>query len=268
MTWSLALALFATGFLRAGDAEPKKEKRQYLILPVSTQLQKSVLFSPQHRYYVLINGSAIVTKDGKILSEHLDVGEMWKDIKKGGLSLSPGDTISFRTLYQRDPPDHARSLLEVAMKGWASRDCGFAKPGYDSVIEGKDKWSSLMEWTKEQVGYIAEDEQEDGVGDGRIDVFPVKTLLSRYYLDDANCLVEFARPFDKDFNGKLDEDTKKSIAASVKKLDLAKKKKVTFSIRLQIGAGKAADRFCESAAKELAKELGFASHSVRSGIAR
>jgi hypothetical protein len=266
MTWSLACILLGVSALRAAAAEPNDDKRQYLIFPVSTQLQKSVLFSANLRYYVLMNGDAVVTKDGHILSKHLDVDRMRKDIGNG-LSLDQADAISFRALYRRLPPSHASRLLEVAMNGWAS-EIGFKNVNYDSVVGSEDKWRSLLRWTEERVGYIKDDVKEEGVGDGRVNVYPVQALLSRYYLDDASCVVDFVNPFDKDFTGTLDEETRKTIITSVKKLDLASKNHVMFSIHYLEGAGRAADRLNEFGGKDLAKELGFATHSVLSRRAR
>jgi hypothetical protein len=266
MTWRLGLVLLLVGTLRADETVQKEDKKQYLIFPVTTQLQKAVLFSTQLRYFVVINGSAVVSKDGKILSEHLDVDAMRKDFR-GGLSLSRGDTIEFAALHKLDPPEHATRLLGVAMRGWA-QESGFEKPSYTTYIEREDKWPSLLKWTKGKVGYFEDDAKEDGVGNGLVNVYPIQTVLSRYYTDDANCLVEFARAFDKDFDGTLDVKMKKNIVEYVKSLELTKKDRLVFSIRCEPGAGKAADKFSESVGKELAKELGFTTHSVRSSVAR
>lgn len=240
--------------------KPEKVERQYVLFPVTTELHKQELLSPNDRYYLVVYGSGIVDKDGRIIPQRLDFDEMAKDF---GQTIYPGDRMDFVVLYERDDQKIGRTV-GLALKGFAA-EMGFpAKTDSSSIHPGQ--WDRLMRITKNNRGVIDASGEEKPIGDGPIRSYPVRTALSRF-LADADCFVSITEPLNEKFDGSLPKQWIDEIERSVARLGLDAKSSVTFSIRIKGADLDSVRKFHRTQAKELAEKLGFKEYSVRMGSA-
>jgi len=258
------IAGFLPSALWGAPIPTKAAEKQYVLLPVTTDLQRQELLSPKDRFYLVVYGSGVVDKDGHIIPQLLDFQAVEKDFVEAGTTRSPGDKLQFVVLYERSEQKIGRTLA-LAVKGFVA-ELGFpADTDVSSIHPGA--WDRLMRITNKKRGLITSVDKEDPVGDGAIRAYQVRTPLSRY-LTDADCFVSVTEPVARDFDGKLPKEWNDEIVRSVRKLELPAKESITFEIRYEESDHGEGQRFYDSGAKELAKSLGFTSWNVRSGRAK
>src|SRR5690606_31432692 len=98
--------------------------------------------------------------------------------------------------------------------------------------------------------------------------YPVRTALSRFLTDDADCYVVIRRPFD----GRHDQvapEVEQSIAELLSQCNLKRKRKILFYVTSTTAGASVAERFMSpdvdstTTAAALARRLGFETGSVR-----
>jgi hypothetical protein len=254
---ALALVFFVSGSL--GAAEPEK---QYVVFPVRTELQRE-LYGPNSRFHIVLHGNALFDKDGKLDTAALPVDDLQADIR---VSRHPKDTLSVGTeYYKSSAPAHARRLLEVTMKGLALEE-GYPEINYYGSINPSDAWKALMARTKGDRGTIDEDGVEDAVENQTVRAYPIRTVFSRWRLDDSDCYVAFKAPLGKDFDGIITPQMAKHVKVALDKLALKARGQIHLAIRHQPDSDvKLTRRFCFETGPAFAKTLGFAKCIVSEG---
>jgi thiol-disulfide isomerase/thioredoxin len=251
------VGLAVTGSLAIAD-EPSIEN--YLLLPVTTELQRSLL-APNVSAYGIVNANALI-QDGRIDPAALDLPGFQKELQALAKS-NPGTIIIYCRFQNWQPQPAAEELLEAAL----TQLC--RKAGFERVATGKTYVSS--EW-KQDIGLasyarIGRVEGEEGlVQDERVRAFAVRTRLSRY-LTGSDCVVQIRQPLD----GRVSEipaETLDSISSCVGQLHLETKGVISFRLTSTKAGEGVVKRFLDrsgaepSAANRFAQSLGFESSTV------
>src|SRR5262249_30793333 len=143
----------------------------------------------------------------------------------------PGDTIRTHLVFAKEPPEATSQMVNLAVLGWAWEN-GYARPTPTTII-GDSDWKAAVRLTNDARGLYGEKDDEDSVGDEAVRVYPVRTALCRLQSSEADCVVSFPRPYDKDTTGTLDEKTKDRVKELVAGLKLKERKRVEFCIRMK-----------------------------------
>lgn len=101
------------------------------------------------------------------------------------------------------------------------------------------------------------------MGDRSFGVFPVRTPLSRFLLDNANCCVWIRTPISHKYHGEVSAEERRLLAERIDQLMLPKRITIAFQISVNNGSEQASRAFAEKTAKDLAEQLGFKNSSVR-----
>jgi hypothetical protein len=250
--------------------EPDPTKTNYLVFPAKspdelTELQRTLEHrgKPVPNYRVIINASPAVRADRTIdLTDWTSLEKAIHErvrVKVGNQKYRIAITVAF---YGRCPADADRHFLYWAMKGMAMDF------GYDEIVVGgsintdPDAWANdiKMKRAYDQIG--KGQDKEPAVGDGLVSVYPVRTPYSRHVLRGADCVVDIKRPFDRDDDGTLSKDQETAIVKAIEQLKLPSKGVICFRITGKFGASQAIRTFSNETGSQLAKKLGFKSHST------
>jgi hypothetical protein len=131
----------------------------------------------------------------------------------------------------------------------------------DAEINGSDCWQRAVSLTKELKERGKNESQEDWVGDIKLKIFPVRTALSRYCLNNADCLVWIGTPFGPDSATRLSSEQQKRLENQMARLALRKKGKIAFHVSQLPDGQKSVQSFRETL-KELTSKFGFQDHSL------
>jgi len=254
----LCLFLACSG-LAATPAPGKADERNFLVLPIATDLQRSAFGSrPGARAYVLVNGKALVQDGDTVQWKALDFDAMRKDLTP--LQKGKDPVVIFRVFHDGSNQADASRLLGWALVGFG-REAGYRDAWVDAVTDGKFDWKERLAAINEKlVGTREADEPYDG--DDAVKVSPVRTMLSRHLFGNADCVVTITQPFGERWDGKLRPDMEKAIRLHIANLKLTKKGTLLLRICFKKGAQDASDLFHLTAAKELAEALGFEHHTT------
>ena len=264
LTVSMLAILTIAAIVDAQDAGPKTVK--YIIYPAKpetdfAELQRlSLGRSPQPRNHVVVNGSAALREDKTIDPKAIDLLGLRKALDEPA-RIKIGDEkwhISFAIIFcGRQPDEAAMQTLFWAMKGMA-RDLG-----YDEISVGSVSTSDEEVWWKRQVdGRKAYDQvgrgevAETGVGDDFVAVYAVKTPYSRFRFE-ADCVINFKKPFVAGWDGKLSAAQEKTILQSAAKLKFKGMNRVLFRLVFDGVSVEAQRHFHEKTLVDLTKKMGF-----------
>ena len=252
-------ALLITVLPSPGQDAKSPGSRNYLVFPITTKLQRSVLYTEKTAFKVLINGNAVVQKGGIVKGGALDLEDLRRALGNRVLLMGE-DTITITIFYSRFVKRKAHQFVYWALHGVGSSR--FRKVSVGSSISDEGHWQKALAAIK-RFGPPDDDKvQEDPVEAAGVKVFPVRTALSRLVLDDADCLVVITAPLDARSSGDLSPAQQKAIRNGVYKLDLPNRSRLSFHIGVKRDGRKAAKFFFDVAAKYMTKRLGFKTYSV------
>jgi hypothetical protein len=262
MRWPFLLTVALTHFA-AQQPQPENAQKPYVMFAITTQLQKEELGYNNIRYSILVEGSAVVDKEGRILPDRLKIKDLNLDAwgNANAVAIQKDEGIVFSILFSTIPLESANEFLQVSLQGWALSN-HLAAPSITSDLTGKADWhKAVMRFTNGKRGLVKEDLAEDGAAVDKVIVYPVRTKFSKMYFgnDTTDCVISLKIPFGKEFDGKLDTETKKNIEAAIEKLSLNEKRHIAFFVR---GSGEPIKRFVDNSAKKLTQDLGFKTFSV------
>ena len=114
---SFALLLIGLGsVVPAAHEGAAVGKGNFLIFPVVTELQRSVLFDAHTRYFALVNGSAVTGNDGLIRANAINIGDLAEAIVNEGFGPNE-DTVRCTVLYRHAPAEQSHLFLYYALMG-------------------------------------------------------------------------------------------------------------------------------------------------------
>ncbi len=256
--WAIILFVAASAVL---PAPAGADESNFLVLPVTTDLQRSAWHGdPRARAYVLVNGTALLQGEDTIRWQALDFDALAKSLAP--LRKDKDTVVIFQVIHDALKQPDAGRLIRWALIGFA-REKGFADARVVENVRGGFDWPKHIAAMNEKIS-AQPDGAEPAAKDGPIVVHPVRTVLSRYLFEGADCVVTLATPFPKGSDGKLPPEVEAAIRRRVAALKLPTKGAVLFRVGYREGGRDAAERFYETAAKELAKSLGFKDRSMMS----
>jgi len=235
--------------------------KDYLFMPVTTELQRRELVAPGTTVYAALNGAALL-QGSTIDTSGLDLVAFRRELTAQAKARPGGVSINlFLATRQAERP--AVEFADAAL-ATIGRRAGFETA---QVVTATNP--SNWRWQEQLDTFPAANEggrpegDEPLLHDPRVRAYPVRTRLSRWLTSNADAVVVVRQPFDGRTAG-LPAETVDSIRRLVGQLQIPDKNKLLFCVD-QTRAGKQIlERFEERGAKELAQSLGFASSSVRS----
>jgi thiol-disulfide isomerase/thioredoxin len=247
-------------FGRSGVADELKSKN-YLLAPIQTDLQRTLLFSTRADAYAMFDVGESV-HEGKFDSRHFDVDGFRKDLALLAQQIGtakPSLQIYFRYSGVSLDPQETKAM-ENAVTAMC-RQAGFARVGTGTTGEG-GSWQDKVAKFASLVDKV--DATESPVEDEFVRVYPVRTKLSRFLLGDADddCFVELRQPIDGRFS-EFSDTARQVIGQRVAQLKLPQKRKLTFHCMTTNAGRESARRYFGQLdgkpplADAFIKELGF-----------
>lgn len=260
---TMLVALFTLPICQAkeeGDtSEPEVwiKRNDYVVLTAEdTALQQFLENRDAKRSatYVLLDGNALCT-DEILALDKFDWKQLSDDLKSATTSRK-NDAVHIHTYFSRSARGNAQTLLWT-LEGFARMQGGFASVKQVSTV-GKGLWESIenSNWPR-QISQ-ANTSREDAVGNEYVQVYPVRTFLSRLYTDGADCVVSVQPKFSSEFGEGLPRSIRTSMSVFSRNVEFTSKEKVSFVFRYSPGNGDEAKRWFEATgAQEMAQVLGF-----------
>jgi RNA polymerase sigma factor (sigma-70 family) len=247
---------------RAAAKRPAAARgRGYLILPVTTELQRTFLDWDRDtaRAIVLLDGVSLVRPDGSVDGKALDFAGLREALQP---YRGKGHTIVLNAWF-RDPtssPVEGRRVLAWALEGF-SRHAGFAKVRVSETFLAATDYDWEKKTAGAEKGPVNAD--EPATGNALVKVYPVRTALSRLQTD-ADCVAEILPLLEARGDDQLKPGVREALRLYIERLRLPHKELVAFRVRVRPDESgrEAAERFRKTTAEPLARSLGFKTYSV------
>ena len=223
--------------VRVVDALSDKDRRRFIIQPVTTELQRLGTQSSTRWGYdrstaklrVFVNGAALARDDGT-----LDTAAVFSCVRRLGDVLGTWanrgqGSVCFEVLWNGSPGEtsylhYYDDILSLALEGLAQR-AGFLPSHARIKFHGKPwDWDSIVaDIAKNAEKNIKAD--ESGVGDELVKVYPVRTAISRHDWPGVDCVIHVRLPAHK-MTAEMAEKIRSLMPGYVDELDLEKKVRV------------------------------------------
>ncbi len=205
----------------AREDKPQKPPT-YIIRVVKTDLQREL--APMGTdVFVLVDATPAVV-DGKIVKSKLNLEEMRKALKQH----RKADTrLHFTLFFHGNDPDRRdnQELLRLAMIGFGHWIHFPQVTAWVSISQGKEGWKETT--APFTVTEVEPDGEERATSNKLAKAYPVRSDLSRYLTGRADCAVLILPSLEKE-GGTLPQKVRDAVTATVGKLKLARKKRVSF----------------------------------------
>jgi hypothetical protein len=263
---ALLVIVFAGRHIKADERPVIGEG--FVMYPVTTLLQRMQLARngaelPRIRVYVAVNGAGVIAEDGSIDANALSIRDLANSL--AGISGRDDGTVVVALYLDRKSSNPAAGkLIELALDGLGRRS-GFEAVHVRTHFEnGRLDWAKTVGWATQPLDGPPNDD-ETPVGDEDVQVFPVRTGLSRFLTGGADCVVDIRAPFGDKRNPSLKPDVQESVVKNVAALQFNRKHQLLFRVKSSEDA-EGRDRamnFVGAESKDLAEKLGFKSSSVQ-----
>lgn len=256
-------------------------REHYLVIgPENTPLQNYLAGKRNaHQEYVvhlLVDGQAFSPDDGL----NLDAID-WQQLREDLLSI-----YDQRLAKQSENPPPRAIIIHtyfVSGEGGAGNNNlnfvtwsleGFARQSanYDTVImtstfsnAGNGLWHAVDGITVQDFSSADRSIDETPKENEYVQVYPVKTLLSRIKTNDADCVVVIKPKFSEEFSGELPRSVRTSMSVFITQLEFDRKRKIQFFLQTTQGGEQARDWFIQEGAREMQHLLGFDQSSITVG---
>jgi hypothetical protein len=261
------------GSLSFLSARATGEEGNFVVLPVTTDLQRSAMgMDKASTACVVINDAALRRDDNLIRGTTLDFDALHKALlplrKK-----SKEATVTFHLVCESfDKTDEEfRKLLRWVLIGFGQEFCFFRHARCTMSGPLKLPWQKHWEALRAKMAGKT-DADEAATGNDLVMVYPVRTLLSRHLFDNSDCVITIIPPFAEDSDFSLSREATEAIHRYVGELDLkpTEKGRLFFRIRhkaapdnIKAASDNAHERFYKNTAKEIASSLGFETYNVQ-----
>lgn len=198
-------------------AEPVVGKN-FVVMPITTDLQRAAgRMYRDAKVLVLINALGLINKENTVL----DTSAVALDELDSALSSIIADGVRgaavFRLLNEPDGPSRATSASQVFASFLRTNGRQwFSEVDVESVRHASaENWPLLIAQLT-QAPEPAANQDETGVGDERVKVYPIRTPLSRYlFSHEDDCVVRVIPPLDQ-----VNENIVPQIARALDQLQL------------------------------------------------
>lgn len=236
----------------------------FAIFPVTTELQRELLQSDTTEVCVFVNGAAFreVEKIDRFLPAFEKLRKHLQELPKGNDS-----GVTFQCIdshVQGEPSDALGKRLEALSK--TSEEVGYYA-GYLNVkwsqtFAGDFDWEKFIGKAREAVA-SATSTEERPLGNERIQIYPVRTILSRL-MHNADCLVKVARVVTD--NSRFPAELMDDLNEFIPQQDYAGHQTMLLSIKLHDSGREMVSTWIENieGRKEFARKNGFTECNVNS----
>jgi len=250
------LGLLISSTLAVVSTSAAGNEKNYLLLPVTTQLQR-LLLSPTTSAYCVVNANALI-RDGNVDPTGIGLAKFRAEL--AAVAKQNAGNISIHCRFQNwQQQPTAEKQLEAALAQYC-REAGFQRVAAGKIYTS-DAWQQQLDTFEKP---LAEDVEGDEAAseDENVRVFPVKTRLSQVLAGNVDCVAFLRRPIDGRMVD-LPEDIALSIRHCLNEVRLAGRR----VINLRLTSTKAGESVVEefinsngnrlSQADQFAKSLGF-----------
>jgi hypothetical protein len=258
MTVHALIALMALTPCFIAPVPKEAGSTNYIILPLTTELQRQVLTGEHTCYYVLVNGDGVVKKDGDLRAEAIDLRQLDHELTEDPL-LSKDTGILIVVAYTREAPFRGMQLLRYALIGVGHSR--FKEVRVVSARDSRDSWKNALTIIGASGKAKESDVPEACVKKGLVKVYPVRTAISRYLTDKADCVVVIGDQRGPSPKVEVIPAQAGPIAEALRELKVKNRERIRFEYG-RLPRGKEALMQFEKANQELAKKLGFKHDSV------
>ena len=249
------------------------KRDSYLVLAAeNTALQKFLAGKRGQRDYgmhLFVDGNAFVS-EAKFAIDDVK----WEQLQKDLLSIQDSHVIKNETKNKSifiHPKYHSvsaktsrkRNVFHWALEGFVRQrvrlESVTMSPSFSSG--GKSLWDEIKAIGESTIS-VDKTIDEESVGNEYVEVYPVRTFLSRLETDDADCVVVVKQKFSDEFDGRLPRAVTTSMSVFSRKLGLESRRKVKFVISTGLNGKKSMEWFLEKGASEMTKLMAFETWTV------
>ena len=239
-------------------SQPKViEGRNYLICPVRTDLHRMLVYGCSKKHcYLFVDGAALLAAEGTVQAGGIDFKGVEKALpqfterKEAGISI----TVIFGN---PSPSNQNEQFLSWTFEGFAHR-LGFGNVKVSQTSTVGHDWDASRAKIRKKMTDVPESD-EPMTGNAIVQVYPVRTELSRQLCGNADCVARILKSFEVQADGKLLPEVEEALRSEIGKVKLAEKDTLDLQVCFSTREGHdAVDRFVGSTASTaLAKSLGF-----------
>ncbi len=170
---------------------------------------------------MVVNGDEVVDDQGRIDPSGLSPRDIWKDIDRERSWQEIGRIAIHVHFSEKTLNEVSDQFLRASLEGIGMRrgikvdDLVIISPKEES------RWAELMKVTKNERGLILDSEKENAIQDEHTRAYRIRTKLSRFHRSERVCEIYLLRPLPNDYKELMDDSTKKSVIASMKKLGVS-----------------------------------------------
>ncbi len=270
---ALAQAQFDTAPAEGGVI---KRKHYVILAAENTALQKYLAGrengKPDYVAHLLVDGQALLSDQEPNLNA-IDWGQLKEDLQAvlrsriiRNIRNPPQPTLMIHTYFTSDPEQNS-DLINWTLDGFARQSAKFEVVSLvSSFSSGGDglweRFDAIRGESEVLVDFTADESPRENE---YVQVYPVRTLLSRLKTDNADCVVVIKPRFSEGFEGDLPRSVRTSMSVFSRQMEFDQKRRVLFSINFTQDGEKAKEWFLNEGAKEMQHLLGFRSWVVQIG---
>lgn len=222
--------------------------------------------------HLLVDGQALIAGEALNL-QAIDWVELKADLQSiyerkliQQIRSPPKRTLMIKTYFTGNPGKDDE-FINWTLGGFAKQAARFEVVNVTTTHSsgGSGLWERFDRIASEYPKLVDEQAEENPKENDHVKVFPVRTFLSRFLTDNADCVVVIKAKFTEDFNEELPRAVSTSMSVFSRQLQFNKKQKVFFSFTVSQGGEKVRDWFIEEGARQLQLALGFQSWVVGIG---
>lgn len=179
----------------------------------------------------------------------------------------PQRALMIHTYYTGKPGDND-NFINWTLEGFARQSAQFDVVKLSSHYSngGQGLWDQFNAIVEEHETLVDQTADETPKENDYVQVYPVRTFLSRLLCSNADCVVVIKPKFSDEFAGELPRSVRTSMSVFSRQLEFDKKRKVQFSLNYSGKDGeKAKDWFLQQGAREMQDLLGFRNWAVTIG---
>lgn len=256
-------------------------RQHYVVLTAeNTALQKFLMNKQSdgsdYIAHVLVDGQALIADEALNL-QAIDWAELKADLQAvyerkliQQIKSPPKRSVMIKTYFTDNFGDKLggkSDFINWTLGGFAKQAAQFEIVNLSATFSGGGEglWERFDRIASDHKTLVDEKVDENPKENEHVKVFPVRTFLSRFLTNNADCVVVIKSKFSEDFNEEFPRAVRTSMSVFSRQLQFDKKEKVFFSFTFSQGGEKVRDWFIEEGAREMQLALGFQSWVVGIG---
>ncbi len=227
---------------------------------------------PDYVAHLLVDGQAFLT-DQELNLKVIDWDQLKEDLQAiyhhklvQQIENPPQRALMIHTYFTSGPGENI-ALINWTLGGFARQSADFELVNLVSSFSngGEGLWERFDAIDGADESLVDVDADETPKENDYVQVYPVRTFLSRLRTNNADCVVVIKPKFSEDFEDELPRSIRTSMSVFSRQIEFSKKQRVLFSLNSTQGGEKATEWFMEEGAREMQNLLGFQSWVVTVG---